>query len=73
MMLNCRQAEKNQIRVHFRDLGFPIIGDEKYNGEKTKIKRLGLHAYELVFKNPITKKIMAFKTPLPREFSQLLK
>lgn len=66
-------GRKNQIRVHFRDLGFPIIGDEKYNGEKTKIKRLGLHAYELVFKNPITKKIMAFKTPLPREFSQLLK
>jgi len=66
-------GRKNQIRVHFRDLGYPIIGDDKYNGETTKIKRLGLHAYEIVFKNPITKKIMSFKTPIPKEFNLLLK
>ena len=36
MMLN-QTGRKNQIRVHFRDLGFPIV-EMKNIMEKTKIK-----------------------------------
>ena len=38
-------GRKNQIRVHFSEAGHPVIGDEKYGGEKAS--RMYLHALEL--------------------------
>ena len=38
-------GRKNQIRVHFSEAGHPVIGDEKYGGEKAS--RMYLHAHEL--------------------------
>ena len=64
-------GRKNQIRVHFGDLGHHIIGDDKYGEPSNPIKRLGLHAYELDITNPFTGKLMKFKAPMPSEFSAL--
>ena len=43
-------GRKNQIRVHFSEAGHPVIGDEKYGGEKAS--RMYLHALELRLKLP---------------------
>ena len=64
-------GRKNQIRVHFGDLGHFIIGDDKYGEPSNPIKRLGLHAYELDIVNPLNNKLMKFKAPIPKEFSSL--
>ena len=43
-------GRRNQIRVHFSEAGHPVIGDEKYGGEKAS--RMYLHALELRLKLP---------------------
>ncbi|MDW2933552.1 pseudouridine synthase family protein [Mesomycoplasma ovipneumoniae] len=42
-------GKKHQIRVTLSHLGFPIFGDEKYNGEPKN--RLFLHSFSLKFNN----------------------
>ena len=64
-------GRKNQIRVHLGDLGHNVIGDDKYGNPTNPIKRLGLHAYELVIKHPFTGKVMKFTAPMPKEFKTL--
>ncbi len=66
--VNIDTGRKNQIRVHMKDIGHNIIGDERYGSTKNPLNRLGLHAYALEFIHPITKKVMRFETPMPNEF-----
>ena len=70
--VDIKTGRKNQIRVHFGDLGHHIIGDDKYGEPSNPLKRLGLHAYELDIINPLTGKLMKFKAPMPKEFSSLM-
>lgn len=70
--VNIETGRKNQIRVHFGDLGHHIIGDDKYGEPSNPIKRLGLHAYELDIIHPFNKKLMKFKAPIPKEFETLM-
>lgn len=65
-------GRKNQIRVHLKEAGHPIIGDDKYGNGVNPLKRLGLHAYLLAFEHPLTKKKMVFKAPMPKEFLELI-
>lgn len=66
-------GRKNQIRVHMMDLGCKIVGDTKYGAASNPLKRLGLHAYELEFVHPYTKKVMLFKANIPATFNALFK
>ena len=70
--VNIDTGRKNQIRVHFGDLGHYIIGDDKYGEPSNPLKRLGLHAYELDIVHPFNKKLMKFKAPIPKEFENLM-
>ena len=69
--VNIDSGRKNQIRVHLGDLGHHVIGDDKYGNPSNPIKRLGLHAYELVLEHPVSHKIMRFTAPVPKEFLTL--
>ena len=71
--VNIDTGRKNQIRVHMGDLGHHVIGDDKYGEPKNPLKRLGLHAYCLEFKHPLTGKKMKFETKMPDEFLSLFK
>ena len=73
MELSLDTGRKNQIRVHMKDLGHPIVGDRKYGAKASPIHRLGLHARTLHFAHPVTKKEMLFETPIPSRFLSLLK
>lgn len=73
MELSLDIGRKNQIRVHMKDLGHPIVGDRKYGAKASPIRRLGLHARTLHFAHPVTKKEMLFETPIPSRFLSLLK
>ena len=66
-------GRKNQIRVHLGDIGHNVIGDDKYGNPSNPIKRLGLHAYELILTHPFTGKVMKFSAPVPKEFNSLFK
>lgn len=67
-------GRKNQIRVHAaEELGHPVAGDEKYGAETSPIRRLALHATTLVFRNPISGKMLRFTSPLPESFNKFLR
>ena len=65
-------GRKNQIRVQLGYRGHYVIGDDKYGEPVNPINRLGLHAYELAFTNPLNGKKYDLKTPMPDEFKQLM-
>jgi len=58
-------GHKNQIRVHLADIGHPVVGDKKYGAKTNPFKRLGLHAYVLSFKHPVTGKPLRFESKMP--------
>ena len=72
MEVSLDTGRKNQIRVHMKDLGHPIVGDRRYGGQSSPIHRMALHARTLRFVHPITRKDMNFSTPIPSSFSKLL-
>jgi len=64
-------GRKNQIRVHLQDLKHPIIGDKKYGSTSNPIGRLGLHAWILAFRHPVTGEMVRFETSIPGSFLKL--
>lgn len=65
-------GRKNQIRVHAKELGHPIVGDRKYGAKSSPINRLALHARTLRFAHPITRLDMNFETPIPTKFLKMV-
>ncbi|MBI4947407.1 MAG: RluA family pseudouridine synthase [Bacteroidetes bacterium] len=65
-------GRKNQIRVHFQDIGHPVAGDRKYGAKTDPCGRLMLHARSLVFKHPANHEKMEFDTGIPDFFVKLL-
>jgi len=63
-------GKKNQIRVHFADLGHPVVGDAKYGKGGTKDGRLMLHSRSITFNHPFSKARMTFEAPVPEYFSK---
>jgi 23S rRNA pseudouridine1911/1915/1917 synthase len=70
--LKLETGRKNQIRVHCKEAGNPVAGDEKYGATTDPIKRLCLHARLLILDHPVTKKRMTFESPLPPLFKQVV-
>ena len=71
--LELETGRKNQIRVHLSDMGHPIVGDFKYGSSDESLLRLGLHAYLLAFRHPVTGKCLRFETPVPDSFEKLMR
>jgi 23S rRNA pseudouridine1911/1915/1917 synthase len=64
-------GKKHQLRVHCKEAGLPIVGDQRYGTGKNPIQRLCLHAQKLSFTHPFSQKKMSFEIPLPASFSKL--
>ncbi len=71
LKVNLETGRKNQIRVHLQELKHPVVGDKKYGSTSNPIGRLGLHAWVLAFKHPITGKKVRFETSVPGSFLKL--
>jgi 23S rRNA pseudouridine1911/1915/1917 synthase len=75
-LVRCRleTGRTHQIRVHFKYIGFPIVGDPQY-GPKRESSETGqyLHAIALSFLHPITKAPLRFETPYPASMLDYIK
>ena len=65
-------GRRNQIRVTFKELGNPIVGDKTY-GIKDNGKRLYLHADKLKLYYPVIGKEILFESKIPAEFKKIMK
>ena len=66
VLVNIETGKRNQIRLAFKSIGHPIIGDRKY-GMKDNSSRLLLHASKLKIYYPIVNKEVLFESKIPRE------
>ncbi len=66
--VNLHTGRKNQIRVHMKELGHPVVGDKKYGSNENPIGRLGLHAARLGFIHPKTGKEVIIKASREKRF-----
>lgn len=65
-------GRKNQIRAHLSEMGHPIAGDRAYGSTRDPLRRLGLHAFALGFKHPVSGEPLLFRTAPPPEFRKFL-
>jgi RluA family pseudouridine synthase len=70
--INLLTGRKNQIRVHMKDAGHPVVGDDKYGKKPVRYKNLALHAYSIELTHPFTKKRMLVTAPVPKFFKSLV-
>src|SRR6266542_1142549 len=71
----------HQVRVHFKHLGFPVVGDSTYGNRQNKrlteltgytAPRQMLHAHKLAFRHPHTGQRVSFVAPWPEDFRAAL-
>ncbi len=67
LLIEIKTGRTHQIRVHLSELGFPILGDTLYGGQK--YKRLMLHAYKIKLTNFSSKKEIETEAKIPEEFT----
>lgn len=72
LLVTLETGKKNQIRVHCKEAGHPILGDKKYGSSLEQAGRIALHAYKLGIEHPILKKPMTFEKAAPSVFSRYL-
>ncbi|MBW1740892.1 MAG: RluA family pseudouridine synthase [Deltaproteobacteria bacterium] len=84
--IHLKTGRTHQVRVHCAAIGHPVVGDATYGGKKRwkdlvpgpmqnifkAIRRQMLHAWELTFMHPRTKKWMSFKSPVPEDMASVL-
>ena len=74
-----KTGRTHQIRVHLSEYGLPILGDDLYGegNNAAELNRLAphlmLHAAQLIFPHPITKREISIESPLPEDFQRCLK
>ena len=71
-------GRNHQVRIHARELGMPLAGDEKYSTakelrrwRKRGLRRLFLHAHKLEIVAP-GGEAMTFSAPLPEALRRVL-
>jgi len=69
--IDIETGRKNQIRVHMTEMNHPIVGDKKYYSKDNSLKRLALHHYEIDLIDPLTNKLLKFKSNVPNIFYNL--
>jgi len=66
-------TQKNQLRVHLKSIGHPIVGDKKYGAKENPINRTALHLRKLTFIHPVTMEEIYFETKVPNDFLALFR
>lgn len=71
----------HQVRVHFKHIGFPLVGDATYGKRQNQhlAQRIGyaaprhmLHAFRLVFQHPRRSELLTIEAPWPDDFVEAL-
>jgi 23S rRNA pseudouridine1911/1915/1917 synthase len=83
-LVECRleTGRTHQVRVHMASIGHALIGDPVYGRagkahgrllKELQFHRQALHAAELGFTHPVTKRHLSFSSPMPPDMQELLR
>jgi RluA family pseudouridine synthase len=64
----------NQIRIHFKMIGHPVLGDYKFGIRKdftVSMKRTALHCRKMSFTHPATGNSLDLEAPLPDDMKKM--
>jgi 23S rRNA pseudouridine1911/1915/1917 synthase len=73
--LSPETGRTNQIRIHFKAIGHPLVGESKFVFRRDfalRSKRVCLHATHLEFIHPWTNKVVSIGSPLARDMQKFL-
>ena len=70
--LRLETGRTHQIRIHMKNLGYPLIGDYLYNPDMEYMTRQALHSHHMEFTHPITGEHMSFTAPLPEDMARVM-
>ena len=78
VQVHLETGRRNQIRVHFAELGHPVLGDVRYKKELAahpgwREKRLALHARTLGFRHPVTGQPLRLVAETPPCFAHFIR
>jgi 23S rRNA pseudouridine1911/1915/1917 synthase len=65
----------NQIRIHFKMIGHPLLGERKFafgKDFKIKFRRVALHSSEIKFRHPVSGEFLHFSSRLPDDMNRLV-
>ena len=73
VQFNLETGRRNQIRVHMKAIGHPLLKDPLYGYEndRSPMKRMALHANKLCFHHPVTGKDISLESTVPDTFIRL--
>lgn len=66
----------NQIRIQFKEIGHPVVGERKYAFARdfaVKFRRTALHALSLKWRHPVTGREIVVESPLAVDMQGFLK
>jgi len=86
LTVSLETGRTHQIRVHLAAIGHPVVGDDRYGGDRGSRRggsasaswshlspgRQFLHAFELSFDHPRTGERVRFEAPLPADLATAL-
>ena len=86
LQIKLKTGRTHQIRVHFSDLGYPVLMDDIYGGVKrvknihnrnlldilAPLNRQALHAYKISFSHPESKKWISFTAKVPEDMQKVI-
>ena len=71
LRIHLETGRTHQIRVHFKSLGAPLVGDDMYGSTDKRLSHQALHCCFVRFTHPVTEKIMEFTAPMPDDMNKL--
>lgn len=64
--ISLNTGRHHQIRCQFSNANAPLKGDNKYGAKrKNQDRSIGLHAWKMSFKHPVSKEVVNLEAPIP--------
>ncbi len=70
--LTLETGRTHQIRVHMAYIGYPLLGDDLYGGDCSRIQTHALHCGAMTLTDPAAHKIITLQVPLRAEMQAFL-
>jgi 23S rRNA pseudouridine1911/1915/1917 synthase len=67
-------GRKHQLRIHFAEMGHPLVGDKKYGISQLQMDKRAIYLFNrrIAFTHPETDEVIAVTAAIPKKFRRIL-